>query len=179
MASDPKQPVSYSAVEVDGYAHLFYARKNGALAQLYQRGSNTTDDYHFRDIELNDVVLQGIEQGPLLTAVSWQALMTGWNYIRVYFLGEGRRLREICKDIPRGQEEKYCDWYEGAFSKQGPNRKGYSLAPESALTANVEKSTGLLKVYFTTKDSPYTFVAWTDPYTGRWEPARRIQDELR
>lgn len=154
-------PQSYSAVESNGNSVLFYAKRDGTVASLVQKGSG-------QQYDAQDVVTGGKTVTTDVPYISAVAYTDKWNkkQIRVYYIAKNRdedkyQLKEICRTDGGF-------WYEGAL-----DTNYVWVSEKSRIAANVEYGQGDLKVfYLNERDLVYEVsVSLTDE---RWYTPRLV-----
>lgn len=106
-------------------------------------------------------------------------LLTG-KKTRIYYLGPGRKLLELCRDVSQHETAQGKLWTKGALSTAGMDGEPYVVDEHSSLTALVEEGNNKLKVYFTVDKAQVPSVVYTDPFNTEdgWHDARTVTKDL-
>ncbi|KAI4150288.1 MAG: hypothetical protein LQ340_004170 [Diploschistes diacapsis] len=122
--------------------------------------------YLANTLQLNGDAVTVNKDTPLVTAVAYMDPFKKLQEVRVYYIDDKSRIRELCRTGGSGAK-----WESGML-----NAKGHYISPASGLSANIvpsaDKDERQLKLYFQTSTNKGTMklsVAYTVLGKGKWE----------
>ncbi|KAF1999010.1 hypothetical protein P154DRAFT_535883 [Amniculicola lignicola CBS 123094] len=183
-----KAPSDCVAVESGGRSFVFYIDKDGLISVLRgpDSGAEVQGDganYGAIFVKIDDKFIATHDNFQIMAAVAYEdnngdrqagffcfsALM--FCTIRLYYVNKRKVLEEICRT--NGQ-----DWYRGTLGSAS-NQTANTVADGSCITANVQRSSGQLKVFFSKKeDAPRMSCAYVDLGKKNWSTRIITPDDI-